>query len=94
MSKPALCMTVLVCTVIVLSLVQVVISNFLSTTGISLVKLEDDTRRYQTQNAILSEELLSASSFTMIASRASSLGFTNRSTRVHFTSPLPVALRR
>lgn len=87
-------MAVLICTVIVLSLVQVVVSNFLSTTGISLVKLEDDTRRYQTQNAIFSEELLNASSFTMIASRASSLGFANRFARVYFTSPLPVALRR
>lgn len=94
MKKPATFITTLLTMVVVLSLVHVVVANRLSTTGITLSKLEEETKEYRTKNEILSQELFTASSLTMIASKAASLGFTTKMANVYFTAPLPLAIQR
>jgi hypothetical protein len=60
----------------VLSIGKAVLQNTLSTSGIYVGKTEQEINSYKTQNAILSEELLAASSLINIAQKAEQTGFT------------------
>lgn len=82
MRTPIIFIIVLITLVIGLSIVQVVVSNNLSTTGIELAKIEDKITVYKKENALLQEKLLVASSFTNIASKAADMGFVEEKTRV------------
>lgn len=77
--------------VISLSIVQVVVSNNLSTTGVELAKIEEQIATYRKQNTVLQEKLLMASSLTIIASKAAEMGFVEEKSRIFLqTSPLAV----
>ena len=78
MKKPALIITFLIVLIIVLSVINAVVHNRLSTSGVFVGELEEQISFYKTQNAILSEEFLTSSSLTNIADRALELGFTNK----------------
>lgn len=93
MKKPISFITFLTCTIVILSVVQVVVSNRLSTTGTALGNLQDEIQQYKTQNAFLSEKFLSLSSFEYIASKAAELGFTQKTASVVLTYPLPLAVK-
>ncbi|MBI4096261.1 MAG: hypothetical protein HY425_00915 [Candidatus Levybacteria bacterium] len=75
MKKPYLLILFLIGLTIVLSVVKSVAYNRLSTSGVFVGKLEDKVDYYETQNAILSEKLLTFSSLTYIANKAVELGF-------------------
>jgi hypothetical protein len=75
--------------IIFLSIVQVVVSNRLSTAGMALGKIEDEIRFYKRENASLSEEFFLASSLANISSKAAEMGFIgNKSQLVLTTSDL------
>lgn len=93
MKKPISFITFLTCTIVILSVIQVVVSNRLSTTGAALGNLQDDIQQYKTQNSLLSEEFLSLSSFEYIASQAAELGFTQKTASIVLTYPLPLAVK-
>ena len=80
--------------VAVLSVVQIIISNQLSTTGISLGKTDDTIDAYAEENELLREKLLIATSFTQIASSASLLGFTDSRSQVVLTGSLRLAIKQ
>ena len=61
--------------IVLLSIIQAVVSNRLSTSGIVLGKIEEEIRYYKTENASLAEGFFLATSLNNIASRASVLGF-------------------
>lgn len=94
MKKPILFVLFIIGTVFILSIVQVVVSNSLSTKGVSLGKLEDEKGAYKKENTLLKEKLLLASSYTNIASSAGTLGFVRSKAQVYLTSPLPLAFRQ
>jgi len=75
MKKPSLIVTILIGIVISLSIIKAIVYNRLSTTGIFVGKVEEEINFYKTQNAILSEKLLTFSSLTNIAKRAEKEGF-------------------
>ncbi|OGH33952.1 MAG: hypothetical protein A3J69_01900 [Candidatus Levybacteria bacterium RIFCSPHIGHO2_02_FULL_42_12] len=77
-----------------LSIGQVVISNWLSTTGITLGAIEDELKQYKEKNALLEERFLHASSLTSIASTAAELGFVEKKSRIVLTDSVPLALKR
>ena len=52
----------LVIVIIALTIVHVVVSNMLSTTGIELEKLQTELTAYKKENVILQEQVLEASS--------------------------------
>lgn len=79
-------------TVIFLSIIQVVASNMLSTSGIGLGKIEDETLFYKRENASLSEELFLSSSLATLTSRAESLGFVGEKSDLVLKA-LPLAQR-
>jgi len=79
--------------IVFLSIVQVVVSNRLSTDGIGLGKIEDEIRFYKAQNSLLSEELFLASSLNNIASKATNLGFIENKSQFVLKTSLPFALK-
>jgi len=80
--------------VISLTIVQITVSNSLSTKGIVLGKLNDEIKYYKTQNSILKEQVLKASSLTYIASQASTLGFVESNKVTYINTSAPVALQQ
>lgn len=94
MKKSNLFLLAVIFTIIFLSIVQVVISNRLSTSGIELSKLNEQIKSYRKENYILSEKLLIATSLTEVASNAAKIGFIDRSEHVYLNTPLPLAVKR
>ena len=76
-----------------LSVIQVVVSNRLSTTGPLFSKIEEETNFYKKENLLLSEQFLTASSLNNIALEAKALGFVEGKTKF-VTASLPLALRQ
>ena len=93
MKKPVLFIALNLLVIIALSIVQVVAANSISTTGIELSKLQDETTTLQKQNEVLHEQVLSLSSLTSIASRAASMGFTESKDTLVIAQPLPLAIK-
>lgn len=93
MKKSSVFITSIVFLVIVLSVIQVVVSNNLSTTGPVLSTFEQDLKTYKRENALLREKFLLASSLTNIASKAATLGFSEAKSQIVIKSSLPVALK-
>lgn len=94
MKKPALITIVLLLTVVMLSIVQTIMSNSLSTSGILLSKIQEESHFYKSENITLSEKLLAESSLTNLASKASELGFVENKSQFVLNSSLPLAIRQ
>ena len=94
MNKPYVVIIALVFVIISLTMVQVVVSNRLSTTGLALGKLEESISEYKNENTVLKEKVLIVSSLTYIASSAAKLGFVQTKTPVFLSTPLPLALKQ
>ncbi len=80
--------------IVTLSMAKAVLHNMLSTSGIFVSKVEKEMNFYKTQNAILSEELLTASSLTNITQKAQESGFTAENTLMALKTSRPLAVRR
>ncbi len=93
MKKPLLVVMLNGFIILCLSLVQVVVANSISTTGIELGKIENEIAAYKKKNAVLHEQVLISSSLTNIASEASRLGFEESKSQLVVESPLPIAKR-
>ncbi|OGH29383.1 MAG: hypothetical protein A3B41_01115 [Candidatus Levybacteria bacterium RIFCSPLOWO2_01_FULL_37_26] len=80
--------------IILLSIVQAIVSNRLSTSGIVLGKIEEETRYYKTENAALAEGIFLETSLNNIASRAAVLGFVKEKSPLVLTTSDVVAVRQ
>lgn len=94
MRKPTIFVMFIVATIVFLSIIQIVVSNSLSTTGIELDSLDDKIKSYRKENSLLEEKLLQASSLTTIDSKAKILGFTEVKSEMVLTAPFTFALKR
>jgi len=92
MKKPILFIIAIISIIVSLSIVQVTVSNNLSTTGVDLAKIEEEISFYKKENTVLKEKLLVSSSLDNIASKAAELGFIEEKTRVFLSKP-PLAKR-
>lgn len=77
-----------------LTIVQIVVSNSLSTSGISLANVNREINQYKKENTFLRERLLEASSLTNIEKKALTMGFGREGTEFVIVAPLPLALKR
>ena len=93
MKKYNLILGILICITLILSVGRVVVSNRISTSGLILDGINDKINFYKTQNDILSEKLLSLSSFSNLSTTAAKLGFVDGKNSFVLTSPLPLASR-
>lgn len=78
---------------IILSVAKAVLGNMLSTSGIFVSRAEQEINYYKTQNAVLSEKLLTASSLTDIAEKAEQSGFTSENTLMILKTSRPLAAK-
>lgn len=93
MKKPMYLILFLFTVIIGLSLVQINLSNQISTAGAELAKLEKEVSDYKRKNIVLKEQLLEASSLTNLSKKAEKLGFVESKQQVYLNTPLPLALR-
>lgn len=77
MKKSYTIITFLLGLVVTLSIGRAVLNNTLSTSGVLVSETEREINLYKTQNAILAQELLTASSLTNIIEKAKVSGFTD-----------------
>lgn len=94
MKKPAFIITLLLGLVIILSVAKVVVYNRLSTSGVFVSKIEGEINSLKTQNAILSEKLLTQSSLTNISEKAEKLGFVRENSLMVLKTSEPLAIRQ
>jgi hypothetical protein len=94
MKKPALIITTLVLTIVVLSVVKIFVSNRIATSGVVLGKVQEELLSYKLENTILSEKLYTLSSLTNIASKAYDLGYTDSKTDYVLSNQVPVAIKQ
>lgn len=93
MKKPNVIIIFLLGLVVALSLGKAFMSNMLSTSGIFVSRAEQEINSYKTQNLILSEELLAASSLTNIAQKADKSGFINDNALMVLGASRPLAAK-
>lgn len=80
--------------VIILAVVQVVVSNSLSTRGVGLDSLDQQVALYKKDNALVKEKLLKISSLDYVASSAARIGFVEEKSRIFVSSSLPIAVKQ
>lgn len=80
--------------IVLLSIIQVIVSNRLSTSGIILGKIEEEIRNYKTENIALAEGFFYATSLNNISSRAAVLGFVKEKSPLILTASDVVAVRQ
>lgn len=93
MKRPKRLISFIFLIIIALSVVRVTVENSISTTGITLVKLQERLASYKKDNALLAERYLQDSSFLSIASKAAEKGFVESKNQVYLSTPLPLALK-
>ena len=94
MKKPALFIGFLILVILILSIVRIYISNGVSTSGIVLGKIEEETQNYKLENSLLSEKLYTLASLTEIDSKAESMGYTDKRSDYVISSQQSVALKQ
>lgn len=93
MKKPMYIILFLFTVIIGLSIVQITLSNKISTAGAELAQLEKEVSDYKRKNIVLKEQLLEASSLTNLSKKAEKLGFVEAKSQVYLNAPLPLARR-
>ena len=94
MKKPIFLIMFSIFIIITLSVVKTAVSGKLSTSGVSLSRIEEEISSYKTQNLILREKLLAVSSLNNISSKAALLGFVEKKSEFVLTRPLPLAIKQ
>ncbi len=94
MKKPTFIIFIIVFLIVTLSLGRVIVSNNLSTTGTTLLRLENQLDSYKIENVMLKEKLLSLTSLSYISSESSQLGFVENKDSFTLTKPLPLAIKQ
>lgn len=94
MEKYKLVIKSLIFVIFILVGLRIVVSNTISTSGVELGKINEETGILNLVNASLSEKFFAEASLTTIASEAASLGFTNHKENFVLTNPLPIAVKQ
>jgi cell division protein FtsL len=93
MKRPILFISFLILLVIGMSVVHVSVANSLSTTGITLSKIQEDLATYKKENTLIKEQILEASALMTVSDEAKKAGYTPIKSEVSISSPLPLARR-
>lgn len=93
MKKPIAFILFLSCIIGLLTVVQVIVSNRLATSGVTLAKAQEELRDYKKENALLQQTYLEQAALTTVASQAAELGFKAGTAQVYLHIPVPLAQR-
>jgi len=91
MKKPFFVISLLFLTIIVLLGVRTVVSARITTSGLELGEIQDETSAYKTQNAILKEKIFSLSSLTHVSEVAAKDGFVESKQAFAISAARPIA---
>lgn len=80
--------------IIILSIIQIGISNAFSTDGITLGSMQAKIAAVEKENMILKEKMYTASSYTAILTLAKSEGFVENKSQIVLGGVQPLALRQ
>lgn len=94
MKKHKIILYILFLIVFSLGMTRLIISNSISTSGTVLGRINEDIKRYETENVVLFEKVLDLSSFSNIYKKADQLGFQSKKTAFSITSVLPIAIKQ
>ena len=93
MKKQLFIIGFLSCIVVALLVARISLVNNISTTGITLVNIQNQIDSYKKQNELLKVQYLQAAAYTNIASKAKKLGYVPVTSQIDLSAPLPLALR-
>jgi len=93
MKKPLAVIILLSCIVVVLLVGRITLMNSISTTGITLVDLQNQINTYKKENELLTVQYLQSASYTNISDKAEKLGYVPVKSQVDLAAPLPMAMR-
>ena len=93
MKKPIAVIILLSCIVVVLLVGRITLMNSISTTGITLVDLQNQINTYKKENELLTVQYLQSASYTNISDKAEKLGYVPVKSQVDLAAPLPMAMR-
>jgi len=80
--------------ILILSLIQISLSNILSTGGIQIAASQEQIIAYQKENAQLEEQIYSLASLTHIAEEAEKMGYVkDHTTAFVLSNPTPLAIK-
>lgn len=91
MKKPFTLIGFLIITAMLLSITRTVVLNTVATGGSLLAKVNSNLSSYETENALLSEQVYAKSSLSDIAFKAQKLGFVNQKSEFSLTNAIPIA---
>lgn len=91
MKKPILILLILFLTIGSLVVVRSVVASRITTSGLELSQLKNDTSNLKTQNAILREEIYSLSSLTHVSETADKVGFVESKEAYAVSAARPIA---
>lgn len=77
--------------IFLLLIIQVVVSNRISTSGLEINRLQEEIEYANEENRILNEKIASASSLLVLKGKAITQGFAKNSIPLYLSSDLPVA---
>lgn len=95
MKRKYVVLSIMVSAIIILSIVQISVSNMLSIGGIQLSQVQQQVKEYQKSNAILKEQIYTVASLTRIDDEATEAGYiqgVGQSTFV-IANPQPFAIK-
>lgn len=92
MKKPMFVLGGLFAVVVALSLVRIYLVSTISTTGMTLVELQNQAKDIEKQNELLREQYLQAASLTTINAKAKEMGFIPVKSQLNMDAP-PLAKR-
>lgn len=78
---------------IILTVVQAVVANTVSTVGVDVAKIQEEIDAYKKENALLKESYLTKSSYTIIAEEVTKRGFERSTKQLSLTNTPPLAYR-
>ena len=94
MKKPLILIIFFITVITGLVVVQVAVSNKISTAGIELENLQAQTFKIKKENTILEDKVLEASSIINLSNKAKELGFVSVKSNIYISNPLPLALKQ
>lgn len=79
---------------VVSTLMQISVSNGLTTEGIKLSNIQDQIDATKKENMLLAERVYTDSSYSHIASQAARIGFVEAKSSIFISDPGPLALKQ
>jgi hypothetical protein len=93
MKKPIIIISFLGVVIVALLVARIALVNSISTTGITLVTIQNQIASYKRDNELLKVTYLQAAAYTTIGKEAKKLGYVPVTSEIDLSAPLPLALR-